>query len=598
MEPNPPDSLFDNAYEGLEDKQLIASIQDILLSPERERIHQLSRQVENFRQQVQWETEALQEQGRDLLAEVERLQQIARSNEHRVRDLQVVLELLNRRVMVDSAGRPTVAMTDLLSEIEQVLRQAHTGIAEIRELKVEIEALRYKTQHDTAGLMAHLTPVMSNMISDTIRDSRDEMAEALGPVMGEAIRVQIRNSRTTMIEALYPIIGELVQRSITEAIREIQRNIDARIKAAVGPQSLWRTLLARLRGVSPAELALRDALSFGVEQIFLIQRGSGLLLAYKNLTDEAPSTAEAIQAADSDLISGMLTAIRDFVQDSFGRGQKEEELNEIQYGRQRIIIQSGQAAYLAVVINGTEPAGFNAKLRQFISELHLHHKKALHDYQGDPETLPDLASELNQLILLITSTQPVSPKSLSRYQKWAVAGGAITGLLIIGLACFYLQFTLALYPIAFPPATATPTATLTATATATTKPTSTPTATLTPSKTATASPTPTQTATPTPTGTPTATYTPSATPTLVAAQTIGNVWVRRTPSEEDTFRFATIPTDTPLTVLAVYDIWAEVEWEATGIGGLSGKQRGWIPVEWVRTREPISPEIITPTATP
>jgi len=59
------------------------------------------------------------------------------------------------------------------------------------------------------------------MIGGAIRDSHDEMAEALGPVMGEAIRVQIRNSRKDMIEALFPIIGETVQRAIGEFAKRV-----------------------------------------------------------------------------------------------------------------------------------------------------------------------------------------------------------------------------------------------------------------------------------------------------------------------------------------------------------------------------------------
>ncbi len=168
------------------------------------------------------------------------------------------------------------------------------------------------------------------------------MAEALGPIMGEAIRVQIRDSRKDMIEALYPVIGATVQRAVGEFTKEFQRNIDARLKATFGPQGMVRTAMARMRGVSSAELALRDLLPFSIKEIFLIQHGSGLLLAYSH-----PGSTEV---ADSDLISGMLTAIRDFVHDSFGHGDEDKELDEIQYGDERIIIQSGRAAYLAVVI--------------------------------------------------------------------------------------------------------------------------------------------------------------------------------------------------------------------------------------------------------
>ncbi len=606
----PPELLPESLPLPDDDEHLIASIQNILLTPERTRIQELSTQVDTIRQQLQSESASLSEQNQDLLSEINYLQKLARSNEHHLQDLQVVLDLLNRRVHIDTAERPTVAMTELLTDITEAYKNTQASIREVQRLKRDLELLHQQAQQSTEGLMAALTPVMGNMISETIQDSKDEMAEALGPVMGDAIKAQIRNSRQEMIEALYPIIGELVQRAISESLREFQRNIDAQIKATIGPDGLWRTFLARLGGVSSAELALRRALTFKVEQLFLVQRGSGLLVSYRNLVNETIDETDAASLVenDSDLISGMLTVIRDFVQDSFGNGE-EKELDEITYGDQRIIIQGGRTVYLATVITGTEPEGYRAKLHQFVSELHVQHNKALQNFSGDTDELPDLDPDINRLINETTNIQPNTSAKMSRSQKIILMGGGILGVLLIGLACFYLRFTIALYPIAFPVPAATPTHTATPTLT----PSATPTTTNTPSPTNTMTRTPTQTPTPsstatatatatttnTPTATATATNTPLPTPTFtpVAARARGDVWVRREPSEDDDLRFTTISANTPVIVHAVYGIWVEVEWEENTANEASS-QRGWIPLEWVETLEEISDDLITPTVTP
>lgn len=57
--------------------------------------------------------------------------------------------------------------------------------------------------------------------------------------------------------------------------------------------------------------AFRTALPFKVEEVFVIHRESGLLLHHE--------TRDPASMSDSDLISGMLTAIRDFAQDAFGQ---------------------------------------------------------------------------------------------------------------------------------------------------------------------------------------------------------------------------------------------------------------------------------------
>lgn len=290
---------------GIDDKHLLTAVRTILLTEEQARLKAIERRIEIIIGQWHSQYGSLAANIEALLQDLTDLHITSRENENRQRDL-----------------------------------------------ALQVEILRRKAQADSEGLLARLTPIFSDLIGRQIRDSREEMAEALGPVMGEAIRVQIRDSRRDMVEALYPVIGETVQRAVGEFAREFQHNIDARLKAAFGPEGLLRTLSARLRGISPGELALRDVLPFNIREIFLIQRESGMLLAHSH-----PGTSDI---SDSDLISGMLTAIRDFVYTSFSHGDDTEELDEIQYGRQKIIIQSGRVAYLAVVIIGVEPEGFNA----------------------------------------------------------------------------------------------------------------------------------------------------------------------------------------------------------------------------------------------
>jgi hypothetical protein len=508
----------------------LISIRSILLSDVRDRLREIERQIETSRNQTQSDDENLRQQLSGLLAELDRLRQLARDADNRSRDLQA-----------------------------------------------EIEILRRRAQANSEGLIARVTPVLGDMIGRSIRDSRDEMAEALGPVMGEAIRVQIRDSRKDMVEALYPVIGETVQKAIGEFARELQRNIDARFKETFGPRGLIRSIRARLFGISPSQLALRDSLPFSIRDVFLIQHGSGLLIAHSH-----PGNPDA---SDSDLISAMLTAIRDFVHDSFKRGGQSEELDEVQYGDQRIIIQSGRAVYLAVVITGIEPEGFHASLREFVSDLHVKYEKALRQFNGDPIGSPNLQPKISRLIAE-TSEGVTGPKPMSRRGRLILFSGGIITLLCIALAWFYLQFTIALLPIAFPSSTPTVTSTPTATPTAS----ATPTFTFTPTSTSTSTPTPVFT--PTNTSTPTATWTPSLTPTPFAAYAAGNVWTRHTPDRFEP-HVEVLLKNTPVTVLAAYGRWLDVEWTDG-----AGYHRGWVPMYWITLVKQVNPALITPTVAP
>ena len=248
-----------------------------------------------------------------------------------------------------------------------------------------------------------ISPYIAQILEKQIHESKDNIAQALAPVIGEALRRQVYESRADIIDALYPIIGQTINKAMTEAVADLARNIDARIR-----RDPLQNLNARLKGLSPEEYKMRMALPFTVKEIFLIHRETGLLIRHLSLeSDEAD--------ADGDLISGMLTAIRDFTQESFGRG-KEGDLDSIEYGDQQIMIQSGKAAYIAVVIEGTAPAGFRDDIRAYLLALHEKHYNALLHFDGLDEGLYQ-----NSYVVLYPLLQQgeveTQKEALSKFQK-------------------------------------------------------------------------------------------------------------------------------------------------------------------------------------
>jgi hypothetical protein len=201
-----------------------------------------------------------------------------------------------------------------------------------------------------------------------------------------------------------------------------------------------------------------------------------------------------------DLISAMLTAIRDFARDAFGPG--DSELEEIQYGDSRILIKTGQFAYLAVVVQGFEPPGYANLLQRVVHDLNIDHEHSLRDFTGEMDTLPDFGPALFPLLNPTRQEWETGQTEgeLSRGQKIALGAGTggIVVLLVLGI--FACVFSIRLWPVVFPAPTATPTrkASPTFTSTVTPFPTMTYTPTLTATATVTFTPSPLPTATPTP----------------------------------------------------------------------------------------------------
>jgi hypothetical protein len=192
-----------------------------------------------------------------------------------------------------------------------------------------------------------------------------------------------------MIEALYPIIGQLVVRAATEAVRDLARTVDAQVRRSFDLRAMWWRIRARLGGASQAEMSLRTSLPFTVNEVFLIHRETGLLLWHASHDPEA--------ARESELVGSMLTAIRDFTRDAFGRG-RDGELEEIEYGDEHILLEATRHAYLAVVVSGVEPPGFRAEMRERLIQVEHRFADVLHRYEGDPTVLSSVQEILSPLL--------------------------------------------------------------------------------------------------------------------------------------------------------------------------------------------------------
>ena len=326
---------------------------------------------------------------------------------------------------------------------------------------------------------------LAKQVADLERQVTDKEAliALLMPVLGDVLRQKIRDARAEMIEALYPIMGQVVVRAVSEAIRDLARSVDAQMRTSLTPSAVLGRVRARLGGVSDGEMVLRQALPFTVAEIFLIQRPTGLLLWYAS-----PQPAEL---RDSDVISGMLTAIRDFAQDAFG-AVNDRELDEIQYGDRRIVIEAVQHVYLAVVVDGIEPPGFRAQMRSLLIDIQNQYEEVLRDYDGDASPLAPVETPLRSLFTPDAPT-PTPSRGLTSGQKRILIGALVAVGLCLVLTCaaaravaqwannlskptvIYIEVTPPLPPTATPSLTPTavPTATVTPTTTAT--PTTTPT---------------------------------------------------------------------------------------------------------------------------
>jgi len=223
-----------------------------------------------------------------------------------------------------------------------------------------------------------IAPEIALAIKEQTRLQQNAISEALGPEMGRAITTQIELERDAMVDALYPVIGDTIGKYMADVIDAINEKVEN----ALSPAGITRKFRARWQGVSEAELILRESMPFTVQAVFLIQKTSGLVM------QEAQPTASS-DRLESEMLAGMLTAIRQFVNDCVTNSEEISELNEIEYGNSRIILEVAGYCYLAVVIKGTPSFSYKRSIQQTLSAIVQEHGESIKAYDGDPETIPE-----------------------------------------------------------------------------------------------------------------------------------------------------------------------------------------------------------------
>lgn len=207
-----------------------------------------------------------------------------------------------------------------------------------------------------------------------LRTKDPHLKRALAPTIEEAISTSVRRNPQPLADALFPIIGPAIRKAIAATLSGMLESLNTTLEHSLSWRSLGWRLDARRTGKSFAEIVLLNTLVYRVEQVFLIHRPSGLLLQHL--------TAAGVPAQDADMVSGMLTAIRDFVQDSF-KVTADEGLQTLKVGELSVWIEQGPHALLAVVVRGAAPPALRDTLQQVLENVHAQYFDLLEAFDGD-----------------------------------------------------------------------------------------------------------------------------------------------------------------------------------------------------------------------
>ncbi|MFK7811798.1 MAG: cell envelope biogenesis protein OmpA [Maribacter sp.] len=200
-----------------------------------------------------------------------------------------------------------------------------------------------------------LSKKVNPIVAAQLNDFKESIPETLGPVITETLKKQIKINRDAVVDALYPILGKMVKKYVAQEMKMLSEKMNKQFSFS----SLFkRKFKSSVTGQDENKLMFDDLASAKIEQVLLIEKDSGILKASYTQS----------KAMDEEMVSGMLTAIKSFVEDAFN--QRNQELESIEYELYQIHLQSFATHYIAVVISGNFGLTSKNKLQDIIFDFY------------------------------------------------------------------------------------------------------------------------------------------------------------------------------------------------------------------------------------
>lgn len=225
-------------------------------------------------------------------------------------------------------------------------------LGEAKDTRESVEGLDAKIEQASARWSDdEFRETVAAVLADALREAghidRDALIRAIAPNILSTVRNEIGNAHPEIIEALSPRIGELIRAAVAKAVEGLQRQIDDAV-----PIDLWiASVRGAITGTPSSGWLIRDESGFRVIEAFLIERGSGLVLAH----DRPEGDDDNAATLDDDLLGGMIAALDSFALDAFG-GDGIDELRQLTLSAGTIYLRASPTKILALRCTGVASA--------------------------------------------------------------------------------------------------------------------------------------------------------------------------------------------------------------------------------------------------
>ncbi len=230
-----------------------------------------------------------------------------------------------------------------------------------------------------AGTEERLRKSVAVVLDGAFREAEvtrhDQLSRAVAPLVVKTIKNELRNSQDEMVDVLYPITGKLVKEYVRTAMADLMADINRRLGGAT-PSDLEKR--AQALGISVGELVVAEAQELKVDELFLVRKGSGQLVAHWERPDtDQPAKTAGVRSNRDELIAGYLSGITQFSEEAFDG--KPGSLRSIDLKGDKIFVRSSSAYLLAARCSGRAPIAVEQVIDDAFLQVLTDYRQALVD---------------------------------------------------------------------------------------------------------------------------------------------------------------------------------------------------------------------------
>ncbi len=294
-------------------------------------------------------------------------------------------------------------MEELKNNQEMTGKYTDIDLDELRELLTGMESRdleKVRTWlHDIDAFAEDISTVIPLSIKQLV-EKRIVLPETLLPIVEEAIESSVLSNPQKLANALFPIMGPAIRKAVSEDLKKMIESLNSALENSFSPKRIGWRLQAAFSNRTYRDIVLSHILVYRVRQVFLIHRRTGILLQHE--------IDESVSHKDPDMVGSMLSAINDFVRDSFDVG-KDQEIQTVQIGEFNVWVEQGPHAILAGIVEGNPPAELREVFQQALEKIHLDFSKALVHFDGDTAVFEEDHTHISNCLKKQSRTKKKKP---------------------------------------------------------------------------------------------------------------------------------------------------------------------------------------------